>query len=560
MRVCRVRIENFRSIKEVDFTPGTYCVLIGENNAGKSNILRALNLILGESWPSERSFSDEDFHDQDTTKDIVIQVYFDEVIPQNQNGLAMEVAGFQLCCKAYKKRTGSKAQGTLHTDYNCINRDGKVLKFPPQPFKKGEKPSGYWPDLRVSAALREQIPLIYIDVLREYDRQNPGNRWSVLRKLFNEVNTEFLTSKEQITVTLPDGSKRKMTRKEAFEQSVTEAYQFLRTSSFQEIEKKLAENVIEQMGIGSGEGEILLRFATHDPTHVFKTLQLYVEQLGITSPAGEVGAGLQSAIVVGIFRTYEQFKREGALFAIEEPEVFLHPQKARYFESVLQSIADSGNQVILTTHSPVFVRIHQPESVIIIRRNIARGTWTTQTTKVAIAEDDRRALRLLTEFDAQRNELFFARKVLLVEGATEKIALPLALKALGHDINQLGISVVECGGKTKLPLFVKVAKALEIPYIVLADTDIRVIPAEADDKKRKAIEEDNRKHERWNKDLEDTTDSGHLFWMTPSFEHELGLPMKESDKLDRALEKFAVITKSDLPTSLIAPIEALMKL
>lgn len=558
MRIARIHIEHFRSIKALDFELGPYCVLIGENNAGKSNILRALSLILGEIWPTERSFSDEDFHDQDTSKDIVIQVYFDQVIHQTPKGHAVEIGGLQLCCKAYKRRQGTKPAGSLHTTYNCITKNGKVIKEPPQQLKAGEQPKGFWPEMRVSAELREQIPFIYVDVLRAYDRQTPSSRWSVLRKLFNEVNIEFLTSKEEVTVTQPDGTEVKMKRPQAFDQAVRAAFDYLRTPSFVEIEKQLAANVKEQMGIVPGEGDISLDFAGHDPTHVYKTLQLYVEQMGISSPAGEVGAGLQSAIVVAIFRTYEQFKKEGAVFAIEEPEVFLHPQKARYFEGVLQSLAGGGNQVILTTHSPVYVRVHQPESVVIVRRTADRGTWATQTKLVDIAEDDRKALRLMTEFDSQRNELFFARKVLLVEGATEKIILPLAFRALGYDINQLGISVIECGGKTKLPIFVRVVKALTIPYIVLADHDVRDIPVDADEKRKKKLEERNRDHARWNADLESVCDNGRLFWMKPTIEAELGLPREESNKIDRALAKFSTIAKADIPTSLATPINTLM--
>lgn len=558
MRIARIHIEHFRSIKMLDIELGSYCVLIGENNAGKSNILRALTLVLGESWPTERSFSDEDFHDQDTSKDIVIQVYFDHIIPQSPKGYAVEVGGFQLCCKAYKRRQGSKPAGSLHTSYICITKDGNPIKEPPQPLKKGEQPKGMWLDMRVSADLRERIPFIYVDVLREYDRQTPSSRWSVLRKLFNEVNTEFLTSKEEVLVKQPDGTEIKVRRRDAFDQAVRAAFDYLRTPSFVEIETKLAANVKEQMGIIPGEGDISLEFAGHDPTHVYKTLQLYVDQMGITSPAGEVGAGLQSAIVVAIFRTYEQFKKEGAVFAIEEPEVFLHPQKARYFEGVLQSLATAGNQVILTTHSPVFVRVHQPESVAIIRRTAERGTWASQTKLVEIADDDRKALRLMTEFDAQRNELFFARKVFLVEGATEKVVLPLAFRAQGYDINQLGISVIECGGKTKLPIFVRVVKALGIPYVALADHDVREIPPDAEQKRKEKLEQRNRDHQRWNADLENVCDVGRLFWMKPTFEEELGLPREESNKIDRALAKFSNISRDELPSSLSSPIDALM--
>lgn len=85
MHIKRIHIENFRSIRTLDFEPGAYCVLIGENNSGKSNILRALNLALGETWPTDRSFSDEDFHNQDTSQDIVIQVFFSETTEEWRN-------------------------------------------------------------------------------------------------------------------------------------------------------------------------------------------------------------------------------------------------------------------------------------------------------------------------------------------------------------------------------------------------------------------------------------------------------------------------------------------
>jgi len=359
MRIARVHIEHFRSIKELDFEPGPYCVFIGENNSGKSNVLRALNLILGERWPSDRSFSEEDFHDQDTSRDIVIQVYFNNSIEEWRNNYKTQISGIELRCKAYKRKVKNKPAGTLKVDFTCINKDGSTLTYPPEPLKKGQQTKGHWIDLKVSSAIREQAaPMIYVDVLRDYNRETPSSRWSILRRLFNEVNTEFLNDKKQITVEQADGAKVKMTRKEAFETTVRNASRYLRTESFAAIERRLAENAIQQMGLDADQNKVELHFENHDPTNAFKSLQLYVDQMGIRSPAGEVGAGLQSAIVVAIFRTYEELKKEGAVFAIEEPEAFLHPQKARYFSSVLRSLADKGNQVFLTTHSPVFLQVY----------------------------------------------------------------------------------------------------------------------------------------------------------------------------------------------------------
>ncbi len=561
MRITKVRIKHFRSIKELEFSPAPYCVLVGENNSGKSNILRALNLVLGETWPSERSFSEEDFHNQDTSRDIVIQVFFDETISEKRNNYELEVGGFELRCKAYKKRVGKKPAGTLKVDFFCVDTNGNPLKYPPEPLRKGHRPQGHWPELKVSSALREQAAsMIYVGVLREYDKQTPSSRWSVLRRLFNEVNTEFLNDNEKITVNLPDGTSKEMTRKEAFEAAVRDAYKYLRTESFKEIERRLAKNAIEQMGLDADKNKVELHFESHDPTNAFKSLQLYVDQMGVRSPAGEVGAGLQSAIVVAIFRTYEELKKKGAVFAIEEPEAFLHPQKARYFASVLRSLTKNGNQVFLTTHSPVFVQIHDPESVAIVRRTTEAGTKVQQASQVELAEDERKALRLMTEFDSQRNELFFARGVMFVEGNTEKVALPLVFRALGIDINKENISVIECGGKTKIPLFVRVARALGIPYVVLADRDIQEIQEEWSDKRKAKQEDENKKHERWNEAILNAAENEYTFWLEPTFEGALGLPKKESQKIDQALKRFSCIKESEIPDVLKNPIEKLMNL
>jgi predicted ATP-dependent endonuclease of OLD family len=554
MRIARVHIEHFRSIKAVDFEPGSLCVLIGENNAGKSNILRALSLLLGESWPTERSFSDDDFHGLDTTKDIVIQAFFEDETEVWRNQHKMKVAGIELRCHAYLKKTGTKQRGDLKVEYQCINAKGEPCKYPAEP----KKFQGQWMELRVSGDLREQTPLIYVDVLRNYDRHNAGNRWSILRRLLNDVNVEFANDTRLIPVTLPDGSKSKMTRRQAFERAVKDAYTYLRTDTFVKLEELVAKNTLEQMGVLPSEGGVSLHFESHDPSHVYRALELYIDEMGIESPAGEVGSGLQSAIVVGIFRTYEEMKKGGAIFVVEEPEVFLHPQKARYFAGVLTRLADQGNQVMLSTHSPVFVQLDRPESVAVVRRTADKGTWVRKPAKVDLAATERQALRLMTEFDAQRNELFFAKRVMFVEGMTEKMALPLAFRALGVDVNREGVSIVECGGKTKVPLFIRVAAALEIPYVVLADDDIREIKEEWGETRRRQEEERNRKHRQWNSELAKLADADRLFFLKPDFEHELGLPESEDEKIDNALKRFAAAQGTDVPACLKIPIERLM--
>ena len=559
MKISRVHIENYRSIKSLDFSPNNYCALIGENNAGKSNILKAINLVLGETWPTDRTFTEEDFNEYNTANDIVIQVFFDEVVEEWHNNHKCEVAGFELRGKAYKRQVKTKPAGTLVVNFVCIDTNGKVCKYPATPYKQGERYSGQYYELKVTKELREKIPFIYVDVMRDYNRQDPSNRWSILRRLFNDINTSLSSDKTTVTVDTPEG-KKKLTRKQAFELKIKEAYSFLQTEQFLEIENKIRDNSLEQMGIDPAEGDIAIRFDTYDSMNVFKNLQLYVDQMGISTTADMVGAGLQSAIVIAIFRTYEEIKKEGAIFAIEEPEVYLHPQKQRYFSNILSRLG-AQNQVFITTHSPTFVRLYEPENICIIRRNNTNGTTAKLCKRDDIISSEKQALKLENYFDNQRNEMFFAKGIVLVEGATEKFAFPYAGRLLDIDIDRYGISVIECGGKGNLLTFAKVASAFEIPYVVVADDDIKDVSTITDPEKRKKLEKENDNHTKKNKALKEFVPTAQLFWMVPNIEAVMGINENTDNKIKQALDYLKYKKdKDEIAAEIQNPLKAIMRM
>lgn len=68
--ISRVRIEHFRSIKKIGFTPPRLCTLVGANSVEKSNILKALDTLLGETYPGDRAFNKDDFYNRDTNREI----------------------------------------------------------------------------------------------------------------------------------------------------------------------------------------------------------------------------------------------------------------------------------------------------------------------------------------------------------------------------------------------------------------------------------------------------------------------------------------------------------
>jgi predicted ATP-dependent endonuclease of OLD family len=174
--------------------------------------------------------------------------------------------------------------------------------------------------------------------------------------------------------------------------------------------------------------------------------------------------GLQ--LVAGMERLLASNLRRFVLL-IEEPELYLSPHGQRHLYRLLRALAQRGNQVLYSTHAPVFLSVDRLEELALVRHTSDKGTTLHQPPPLPEAE----SFRALSEFDSDRAELFLARAALLVEGRTEKLTFPLVFEALGIEADKEGIIVLECGGKGNMPLFARICNACGIPYVVVHDRD-----------------------------------------------------------------------------------------
>jgi hypothetical protein len=152
---------------------------------------------------------------------------------------------------------------------------------------------------------------------------------------------------------------------------------------------------------------------------------------------------------------------------IEEPELYLSPHMQRHLYHVLRKLAQRGNQILYSTHAPVFLSVDRLEELALVRHTDDDGTTLHQPEPLAEAE----SFRALLEFDTERAEIFLARGAVLVEGRTEKLTFPFVFAALGVEADKEGIVVVETGGKGNIPLFARICNACDIPYVVVHDRD-----------------------------------------------------------------------------------------
>jgi predicted ATP-dependent endonuclease of OLD family len=466
MKIIKVEIENFRSIKHLVFEPSQVCALVGPNNAGKTNVLLAIQYVLGKDWLRAKDFSEDDVYGRDPGSDIRIAITFDPPIQYSKFKSSAPVDIVTLSFEFTRYKIGTEA-GQRRLEQKCLDANGKQVLVPTKAPKTGEKLT-FAPVLGIPNEVREQIPVILIDTNRRLEDHLPSARYSLLKQLLEDINSDFQDPSKTIDVTAEDGSVVSIARSDRFSQLMADAQKLLRTADFEALEQSIKKNALEQLGYDPMlDGDKLdLFFSPLSAMDFYKLLDLKVNEGNFAIKATELGGGIQNALVLAILRAYEERRKKGAIILLEEPEIALHPHMQRSLYKTIRKIGET-NQVIYTTHSPHFVTIPSFEEVRIIRKT-GDGTFMTNSN---LPIDAARREKIRKELDPERNELFFAKRVLFVEGDTEKMAIPEYAKRLGIDLDRAGATIVEVGGKRNLLEFAQIASSLEMPIGVLYDKD-----------------------------------------------------------------------------------------
>lgn len=211
------------------------------------------------------------------------------------------------------------------------------------------------------------------------------------------------------------------------------------------------------------------------------------------SDGGDQAAALTSAL------PSTQHPGPDLIIAIEEPELYQHPLRARHLARVLLDMSrerslgpGARNQIAYTTHSPYFVDLERFDQIRIMRKSrqdsaeppcteVARYSLRNAAQKMAELTGNApdsfsansfraRAYPVMTQMV---NEGFFADGVVLVEGETESAALLAVAKQMGRDWLSRGVAIVPVGGKTKIDRAAVVFKGLGIPTYIVFDADCR---------------------------------------------------------------------------------------
>ncbi len=217
-------------------------------------------------------------------------------------------------------------------------------------------------------------------------------------------------------------------------------------------------------------------------------------------------------------------RTRGLVILIEEPELYLSPQGQRHLYRLLRRLGERNNQILYSTHASSLLSVAHLEELALVRHRRTAGTELWQPASLPADE----SFRALAEFDAERAEIFLSRAVMLVEGMTEKLALPFAFEALGYEPDREGILILETGGKANMPLFARICNECAIPYVVVHDRDAP------------RGETPNESEQVTNRAIARIAGRGRVVQLVPDFEAVTGLSQnRRARKPERAYRRFS---------------------
>ena len=157
-----------------------------------------------------------------------------------------------------------------------------------------------------------------------------------------------------------------------------------------------------------------------------------------------------------------------AVILFEDPELYLHPQKSRELYDCFIKLSKLGTKIYLKTYSSSFLGLKQYKSICVIKK-INNNVRIVQAKDGIFKGDAIKAFNMNYWINPDRSELFFAKKVILVEGQTDKIVISFLGKLL--KVFKYDYSIIECGSKSTIPQFIMLLNLFKIPYVVVYDKD-----------------------------------------------------------------------------------------
>jgi putative ATP-dependent endonuclease of OLD family len=457
-----VRISNFRALSRVEVPLNHLTILLGANNAGKSSFLDALCTAVGAH---RRSSGKEDIHlslgelDVPKERQAIIDVQFrptdasNNVIDTFPAGSAWtSLFGTNIAqddeFRDFIAIRATVAWSPLHGEYRTERRFLKTW-LPFDAFEAAEQGD------RVTGAHLDPMGMHYIDAKRDMD-EDLRLKSSFWRRMTDDLG-------------LPDAD-------------VVAAEDLLNTLNATLI---AGSDILKHVGshldnlrdvVAGSKSKVDISPVARRLRDLSKGLDVSISgDAGVSFPLVRHGMGTRSLASLLVFQAYASWRSAEAakehnlvhsFLALEEPEAHLHPQSQRHLYDQVKAIPA---QVVVSTHSPYFVSQSDLSNIRLFRKS---GAESTVCPLVTTSISDPEIRNIQQKVMLTRGDLLFARAILLFEGETEEVALPVfANEFWGSSIHRIGLSFISANGAGAYHPFLWLASQLQIPWFIFSDAE-----------------------------------------------------------------------------------------
>ena len=436
MYLATLTITNFRRIQSatIEFEPGLN-IIVGPNNIGKTAVVDALrSLLAGTDDPYPR-FNVDDIHlpkGAASTGDIVFDYVFKDLSLDDEadflHGLKVDGVG--------------NAEVVLRVTYGDADKSGRL---------RSRKVCGTHHGIPMTSTMLENLRSVYLQPLRDAELGLRPSRSSQLSRLMHLLSDD--AGKEQIAGKLAnlDDEIKKLKPIIETQAAITGRH------------KSMLGDQLAQLLAVELSGSDFTKFASR--------LSLLVDRFEIERN----GLGYNNLIFMAVVLSELAKNADSAYrsLIVEELEAHLHPQLQavllRYLSGIEVAEGEQSVQVFVTSHSPNFASIADLDAVECLVET-ETGVDVFHPRAVSFAKGKKEKLKRY--LDVTRAELFFARRVIFVEGAAELMMIDLLAKKAGYDLRNHGVSLISVEGlnfDSFLPLFGEAA--IKIPVAFITDAD-----------------------------------------------------------------------------------------
>lgn len=462
-RLHKLIVKNFCAIGEtaVEVELDDIVVLVGPNNAGKSSILRAYEVVMSHG-SKKAELTAEDFHRGVAKDGAHPEIELQTVVHDNSPGARWIFEDPTTSNRIVRERWRWPAPGAPVRQGYDVEAAGWSDEVPwgapniansrrPQPhrvdaFAAPEKQAEEIVKL-LSAIIEDRVKTH--KALTSEDANAP---YAQLLKSIGELQTKIVEESE--------------TELKKIEEQLSDAVGNVFPGYEVTFDTRHGDDLDKSVALFKGTPQLLM-----GPSDGHKTS---VSRQGSGARRTLLWTALQILKESETAKAAKGGESRPHVLLLDEPELCLHPNAIREARRVLYGLPASGNwQVMITTHSPVFIDLATDNTTIVrVERNATgqvTGTTLFRPTRAKLDDDDRTRLKLLNLCDPYVNEFFFGGRIVVVEGDTEYTAFRYIAERAGDEFRDL--QVIRARGKATIVSIVKILNHFGVPFSVLHDSD-----------------------------------------------------------------------------------------